>query len=256
MTVRGLRLAPRDTDLQFTHAMLLLDGERAGLAACGPELVASLPRFAASVRMNVAARLGARLHPLFADVVDLALADQLEPFDEVSPDLLAEVGQAMTVLAADRLVHLVPRLPDALELLAELAGDAVAANQEDAAVALFDRIVALPIPDDGDERGEHLRALNNACIQAHALKTYDAAVRIANRAQPVAHENPYIYHSAACAYAAVGDYAKALDQVRLAVEHGYDHLGKVENDRDLGPLLEWPEFKRLFREWHAREEGN
>ena len=81
-------------------------------------------------------------------------------------------------------------------------------------------------------------------------------MRIADRAQPVAHENPYIYHSAACAYAAVGDYAKAFEQVKLAVEHEYDHLGKVEVDNDLGPLLEWPEFKELFRDWHNRQEGN
>jgi hypothetical protein len=98
--------------------------------------------------------------------------------------------------------------------------------------------------------------MNNACVQAHAAKAYDTAVRIADRAQPVAHENPYIYHSAACAYAAVGDYAKAFEQVKLAVEHDYDHLSKVETDTDLGPLLEWPEFKALFRDWRARQEGN
>ena len=98
--------------------------------------------------------------------------------------------------------------------------------------------------------------MNNACIQAHAAKAFDTAVKIADRAQPVAHENPYIYHSAACAYAAVGDYAKAFEQVKLAVQHDYDHINKVEVDGDLGPLLEWPEFKALFREWHARQEGN
>ena len=31
---------------------------------------------------------------------------------------------------------------------------------------------------------------------------------------------------------------------------------KVEVDTDLGPLREWPEFKALFRDWHARQEGN
>ena len=117
-------------------------------------------------------------------------------------------------------------------------------------------VLALPIPDDGDERMNYLRALNNACVQAHSAKAYEAAVRIADRAQPVAHENPYINHSAACAYAALGDYAKALDQVRLAIQHEYDHVSKVEVDHDLGQLLEWPEFKAMFRDWHARQEGN
>ena len=106
------------------------------------------------------------------------------------------------------------------------------------------------------QRTNYLRALNNACVQAHAGRAYDLAARIADRAQPVAHENPYIYHSAACAYAAVGDYAKAFEQVKLAVEHEYDHLHKVEIDRDLGPILEWPEFKALFDDWRARQEGN
>jgi len=98
--------------------------------------------------------------------------------------------------------------------------------------------------------------MNNACVQAHAAKAYDTAVRIADRAQPVAHENPFIYHSAACAYAAVGDFKKAFEQVKLAVKTDYPHLAKVEVDSDLGPILDWPEFKELFRDWHARREGN
>ena len=115
---------------------------------------------------------------------------------------------------------------------------------------------ALPIPDGGEERTNYLRALNNECIQAHAAKAYDAAVRIADRAQPVAQENPYIYHSAACAYAAVGDLGRAFEQVKLAMQHGYEHLSKIEVDADLGQLLEWPELKALFRDWRARQEGN
>jgi len=54
----------------------------------------------------------------------------------------------------------------------------------------------------------------------------------------------------------VGDLAKAFHQVKLAVEHDYEHLAKVEADHDLGSLLEWPEFQALFRDWHARQEGN
>ena len=36
---------------------------------------------------------------------------------------------------------------------------------------------------------------------------------------------------------------RAFEQVKLASQHDYEHLGKVEVDADLGPLLEWPEFK-------------
>ena len=131
-----------------------------------------------------------------------------------------------------------------------------AADERDHALALYDRVLELPIPDEGEARTNYLRSLNNACIQAHAVKAFEAAARIADRAQPFAHENPYIYHAAACAYAAVGDLAKAFHQVKLAVEHDYEHLAKVEADHDLGALLEWPEFQALFRDWHARQEGN
>jgi len=156
----------------------------------------------------------------------------------------------------NRMARLVPVLPANVTLLAKIAHDAIQADERDHALALYDRVLELPIPDEGEARINYLRSLNNACIQAHAVKAYDAAARIADRAQPFAHENPYIYHSAACAYAAVGDLAKAFHQVKLAVEHDYEHLAKVENDRDLGHLLEWPEFQALFRDWHARQEGN
>jgi hypothetical protein len=142
-----------------------------------------------------------------------------------------------------------------VNLLADLAHKTLE-NHPEASQVLYERLLSLTFPDAGDERTNYLRAMNNACIQAHSLKAFDTAVRIADRAQPVAHENPYIYHSAACAYAAVGDYKKAFEQVKLAVQHDYDHVAKVEVDSDLGPLLEWPEFKALFREWHARQEGN
>jgi tetratricopeptide (TPR) repeat protein len=174
----------------------------------------------------------------------------------VSEELFSELGDSILEHAPDRLAKLVPVLPPAVNLLSSLAWKAIQAKQHDYAITLYDRLLDLPIPDDGDERTNYLRSINNACVAAHAAKAYGVAVRIADRAQPFAHENPYIYHSAACAYAAVGDYAKAMQQVRLAVELDYDHLAKVEVDADLGPLLDWPEFKDLFRDWHARKEGN
>ena len=263
MTSRALRLAPDDSDVQFTHAMLLLDRDDVD------ELVSVLPAFVPSVRVNVAVRMGKRSHERFGEVVDLALSEALPEripsaqsdgsmmsFGDVANELFGELAEAIVEQAPDRLARLVPVLPDDVSLIAEIAGKAVHGNLRDPAIALYDRILALPIPDDGEERMTYLRAMNNACVQAHTAKAYEAAARIADRAQPVAHENPYIYHSAACAYAALGDYAKALDQVRLAIEHEYDHVSKVEVDHDLGPLLDWPEFKAMFRDWRARQEGN
>jgi hypothetical protein len=254
ISARALRLASDDEDIQFTHAMLLLDAERAGVAGQAEALLALLPAFAPAVRLNVATRMGGMDHRRFADAVDLALRG--DSFRDVPNELFSELAEAILEHVPDRLERLAPVVPDDVNLLSELAWKATQAEHPEQATAMYERLLVLPIPRAGDDRTSYLRALNNACVQAHAAKAYDLAARIADRAQPVAHENPYIYHSAACAYAAVGNYAKAFEQVKLAVEHEYDHLGKVENDRDLGPILDWPEFKALFRDWHARQEGN
>ena len=272
MTDRALRLAPGDGDVQFTHAMLLLDGEAAGLETMD-RLLEVLPSFEAGVRINVATRTARARHPRFDEVVDAVLSDVLPAtivgerafsvggatvvsYGDVAEELFAELAEAILAHAPDRMGKLVPVLPANVTLLAKIAGDAIQAAEIDHALALYDRVLELPIPDDGSERTSYLRSLNNACIQAHAVKAFEAAARIADRSQPFAAENPYIYHAAACAYAAVGDMAKAFHQVKLAVEHDYEHLDKVETDRDLGALLDWPEFKALFRDWHARQEGN
>jgi tetratricopeptide (TPR) repeat protein len=272
LTERALRFAPAADDIQFTHAMLLIDADRVGIAGKLDELVHALPSYTAANRIHIAIRVGKQVHPRFAELFDVALAEPLpdrpdasvpsagssrvDTYDDVGEELFGELGEVVLVRAPDRLTRLVPLLPRRVNLLSSLACQAIQAGRRDDALALYERLLELPIPAAGDERTNYLRAMNNACVQAHAAKAYEAAVRIADRAQPVAHENPYIYHSAACAYAAVGDYAKAFEQVKLAVEHDYDHLGKVEVDSDLGPLLEWPEFKALFRDWHARQEGN
>jgi photosystem II stability/assembly factor-like uncharacterized protein len=274
MTHRGLGLAPDDGDLQFTHAMLLMDAERAGDPAKANELLASLQAYAPPVRINIAVRMGKAGHARFGEAVELVLGEALPArilgggtssaggagaiasFGDVAHELFGELGEALLAHAPQHLDKLIPRLPDDAKLLSELAHQAIAAHQRDAALALYDRLVALPIPDDGDERTVYLRALNNACVQAHAAQAFEAAVRIADRAQPAAHDNPHLYHAAACAYAAVHDYAKAFEQVKLAVAHDYEHAAKLETDADLGPLLEWPELQALFRDWHARREGN
>ncbi len=257
LTERALRLAPGDADTQFTHAILLLDADRAGLAGALEELLGALPGYAAAIRIQVAVRMGELAHPRVVDALDAALAEpDLAADDDVGEELLGDLAHAVIEHAPERLAALVPRLPAAVGVLASVAWHASQADRNDDALALYARLVELPVPEPGDERTTYLHALDNACVQAHAAKAYTRAVEIADRAQPVAHENPHLYHSAACAYAAVGEYVKALEQIRLAIEHDYEQLGEVEVDTDLGPLLDWPEFKALFRDWHARQEGN
>ena len=95
-------------------------------------------------------------------------------------------------------------------------------------------------------------AWNNACIHAHALGDYPLAVALADGAQRFATENPYIHHSAACAYAAVGQTDRALAQVQLAIDRGYEHAEKMETDTDLVPLHADPRFSALFRDWRTK----
>ncbi len=258
MTERALRLAPDDHDIQFTHAMLLLDGERADLPGKGSELLTWLPRFRAPVRINVAVRLGKSAHALFGEVVDLAIgvAPSAAAFDDVPHALFAELGDAILHHAPRKLSGLVPLLPDDVTLLSRLAWKASQTEQREAALALYDRLVSLAIPAENDQRAIYLRGMNIACTQARVAKSYAAAARLAERVQPVAHENPDLFHSAACAYAALGDAPRALAQIKLALDHDYRHLDKLEADPDLGALLESPDFKTLIRDWHARGEGN
>ena len=274
MTARGLRLAPHDADLQFTHAMLLLDAERAGDPSRVTELLALFAKLVPTVRINIAVRMGKAGHARFAEAVERVVTEALPArgfaarsgragagapiasFDDVAQELIAALADAVLTHTPEQLGALVPLLPDDAILLSELAGKALDVGHREAAFALYDRVVALAIPDDSGERTNYLRALNNACVQAHAAGAFEVAVRIADRAQPMAAQNPHIYHAAACAYVAVGDQAKALEQVKLAIEHRYEHVAKIEIDPDLGALLERPELKALFRDWHARREGN
>ena len=115
-------------------------------------------------------------------------------------------------------------------------------------------MLSLPEParDSGEGRTALVMAWNNACIHAHALGDYKLAVELADGGQRFGPENPYIYHSAACAYAAIGQIDRALDQVSRAIEHEYEHAEKMETDNDLAPLRADPRFPALFNEWRTR----
>jgi hypothetical protein len=117
------------------------------------------------------------------------------------------------------------------------------------ALAILRRVLALPEPPkgSGEARTALVMAWNNACIHAHALADYLLAVELADGGQPFGPENPYIYHSAACAYAAVGMIDRAL-----AIDHDYEHTEKMETDADLAKLHDDPRFAALFTEWRNK----
>jgi tetratricopeptide (TPR) repeat protein len=165
-------------------------------------------------------------------------------------DELAEAATRIAEHAPHLLADYLARMPARASLVPHLYNASFPVERAQS-LAILERVLELPEPSTDDEAGRaaYVMTWNNACIHAHAIGAYDRACELADGAQRFADENPYIYHSAACAYAAAGRLDQALAQVKQAIDHGYDHIEKMEVDRDLGPLLAQPEFKALFANW-------
>jgi tetratricopeptide (TPR) repeat protein len=186
--------------------------------------------------------LGPALELLDADTVN-----------ETPPEELADLAASVARHAPAHLPALLARMPDAVSLVPHLYNASFSVERPQA-LAILRRVLALPEPPKGagEARTALVMAWNNACIHAHALGDYKLAVELADGGQRFAPENPYIYHSAACAYAAIGQIDRALDQVSRAIEHEYEHTEKMETDADLAPLHSDPRFPALFNEWRTR----
>ncbi|HEY5949913.1 MAG TPA: hypothetical protein VIV40_30675, partial [Kofleriaceae bacterium] len=187
---------------------------------------------------------------------DLAPALELldkATLDETEPEELSDLTASVARHAPEQLGALLAKLPNDVSLVPHLYNASFSVDRP-VALQILRRVLALPVPprDAGEARTALVMAWNNACIHAHALGDYKLAVELANGGQPYAPENPYIYHSAACAYAAVGQIDRALEQVAKAIEHEYEHTEKMETDQDLSPLHADPRFPALFNEWRTR----
>jgi tetratricopeptide (TPR) repeat protein len=182
----------------------------------------------------------------------LALLDP-ETLDATAPEELAELVASIARHAPTHLTTLLDLLPDDVSLVPHLYNASFAVDRP-LGLAILRRVLTLPEPsrDAGEARTACVMAWNNACIHAHALGDYKLAVELADGGQPYGPENPYIYHSAACAYAAVGQIDRAIDQVRLAIEHDYEHTEKMETDADLSPLQSDARFAQLFNDWREK----
>jgi tetratricopeptide (TPR) repeat protein len=169
------------------------------------------------------------------------------------PEELSDLVSTVARQARDDLEALLARLPDEVTLVPHLYNASFAVDRPQA-LAILRRVISLPEParDAGEARTALVMAWNNACIHAHALGDYRLACELAEGAQRFGPENPYIYHSAACAYAAVGQLDRALAQVSEAITHEYEHTEKMETDADLSPLRSDPRFTALFNEWRER----
>jgi len=112
--------------------------------------------------------------------------------------------------------------------------------------ALYGALPKLAVPEDRELRRAWLSRLNNAAVMTWREKNLALSRALVEAAAPFAHEHPAIHHAAACTYVALGELELAFIEVGRAVEHGYDGLGRLKRDADLGELREWPRFKSLF----------
>lgn len=191
-------------------------------------------------------------HESSATATALELLDA-ETVKDSSPEQIAEVVTSIAQHAPVHLARILEQMPNDVALVPALYNASFSVDRPQA-LAILRRVLALPNPpkDAGGTRTAMVMAWNNACIHAHALGDYRLAVELADGGQSFAAENPYIYHSAACAYAAAGQIDRAIAQVALAIEHEYDHSEKMETDRDLIALHADPRFSALFVEWRAK----
>ena len=186
------------------------------------------------------------------------LAGALELLDAAAlvgtdPEELCELVGGVARHAPEYLGALLARVPADGALVPYLYNASFSVERPQA-LGILRKVLSLPPPgrDAGEARTALVMAWNNACIHAHALGEYPLAVELADGGQPYGPENPYIFHSAACAYAAVGEIDRALEQVSRAIEHEYEHAEKMETDNDLSPLQKDPRFSALFRDWRTR----
>jgi tetratricopeptide (TPR) repeat protein len=176
-----------------------------------------------------------------------------ETLAATDPEELCELVGSIARHAPAYLGAVLARLPSDRTLVPHLYNASFSVERPQA-LAILRKVLELPAPprDAGEARTALVMAWNNACIHAHALGDYELAVELADGGQPYGPENPYIYHSAACAYAAVREIDRALEQVARAIEHEYEHAEKMETDPDLAPLQRDPRFAQLFVEWRTR----
>jgi adenylate cyclase len=80
----------------------------------------------------------------------------------------------------------------------------------------------------------------------------EEAIREGTKALVLSPGDPVMLYNAACLYVSLGESDRAIDALRQAVEAGYTNLGWMQNDPDLVPLREHPEFVALVQLMQAR----
>jgi hypothetical protein len=193
------------------------------------------------------AEQGARRERRIADGHDrLAHGERLD--EAALKTLIDDVQRVLAATSPTDLARLARAALEHASLVPQVSLLAYYAQQSNAlgALAVYRALAASPPPAEAEARESWLQAANNALVLTHQHEDYAESAALADRVVAYARENPHITHSAACSYAAVQRYDDAFAQAKLAVELGYKHLDKLRVDKDLGPLLQRADFKKLF----------
>lgn len=224
-------------------------------------------RIAEALPMAIAGRPALRLYTAravvelapsrFPEALPLLDGDTMERIDD---EEIAELAHVMALLAPDHLPAFLETTPRRVSLLTPLYNATFGPKMKrEHALVLLRRVISLPEPEKtwSEARAALVMAWNNACIYAHSTGQLELARQLADGALPYGPENPNIFHSAACAYASVGETELALAAVRSAIAHDYENIEKMETDEDLAPLFGNAEFAAIFAEWrHQRADLN
>jgi tetratricopeptide (TPR) repeat protein len=220
-----------------------------------PEAIAIAQDGRRSLRLLLAQEVAEHAESKFGQVLPLLDEATMAGSED---ETIAELAHSIATFAPRHLVSYLESTPKRVSLLPHLYNASFDVGREQA-LSILRRVLTLPVPEKSatEARSAMIMAWNNACIHAHALDEYELAASLADGGQPFAEENPHIYHSAACAYSAIGDLDRALTAVRDAVAHDYEHIEKMETDPDLSPLHGNPDFTAIFAEWrHQRADLN
>jgi hypothetical protein len=90
------------------------------------------------------------------------------------------------------------------------------------------------------------QSYNNLLIAYQFTGELERARRLLPHALARAERNPFIYHSAACVLVKLGELEQGLSCVRWAKQHGYPHMDRLREDRDLSPIADDPRFASIF----------
>jgi adenylate cyclase len=80
----------------------------------------------------------------------------------------------------------------------------------------------------------------------------EEAIREGTKALVLSPGDPVMLYNAACLYVSLGEADRAIDALRQAVDAGYTNLGWMQNDPDLVPLRDHPDFVALAQLMQVR----